>query len=128
MIEIGDIPFHGYIDRIERTSTGDYEVIDFKTGGEHEKKKSIHDNFQMNVYALAIEKLYGKLPKSTSLFYLKTDKIIVNPIDSVQVKEVKSIIEKIVKSILDEEFKATPSLKTCRTCDYHIICDDKKVK
>ena len=29
----------------------------------------------MNIYALGIQKLYGKLPAKASLFYIKHDKI-----------------------------------------------------
>ena len=57
-IDIGGIPFNGSIDRVERTPDGEYEVVDFKTGSVYETKNSIKNNFQMNVYAMAAEKLY----------------------------------------------------------------------
>ncbi|MDF2424645.1 MAG: PD-(D/E)XK nuclease family protein, partial [Nitrosopumilus sp.] len=61
-IKIGDMPFIGFIDRVEVTPEGDYEVVDFKTGYNYENKKSIREDYQMNVYALGVEKVYGKLP------------------------------------------------------------------
>ena len=127
-IDIGGIPFNGSIDRIEKTPSGEYEVIDFKTGSVYETKKSIKDNIQMNIYALATEKLYEKLPKNTSLFYLKKGKTIINNIDASYVQKVKKVIEKQVHSILREEFEATPSYEVCRKCDYQTICDSKKIR
>jgi DNA helicase-2/ATP-dependent DNA helicase PcrA len=126
-LELSGVPFNGFIDRIEKTKDGEFEVIDFKTGTDRENKKSIKDNLQMNIYALAVEKIYGKLPKSTSLFYLKKDKIITNTIDPIHLREMTISMQNMVSSILKEEFKATPSHKTCRGCDYQIICNDKKV-
>ncbi len=127
-IEIGEIPINGSIDRIERTLEGDYEVIDFKTGGVKETKTSIKDDIQMNVYALATEKLYGILPKNTFLFYLKKNKTVMNKVESSHVEKVKKSMESMVNSILREEFNATPSFEVCRNCDYQTICDSKKIR
>ncbi len=69
-IKIEDIPFYGYIDRVEITPKGEYEVVDFKTGYTYENKNSIKLDYQMNIYALGVEKVYGKLPIKASLFYL----------------------------------------------------------
>ncbi|MGC2427250.1 MAG: ATP-dependent DNA helicase [Nitrososphaeraceae archaeon] len=127
-IEIGEIPIKGSIDRIERTLEGDYEVIDFKTGSVKESKASIKDDIQMNVYALATEKLYGVLPKNTFLFYLKKNKIVVNKVESSHVGNIRKSLEDMVNSILREEFEATPSFEACRNCDYQTICDSKKIR
>ena len=127
-IEIGGVPFNGFIDRVEKTSDGEFEVVDFKTGAVYENSKSIKENPQMNIYALGTEKLYGKLPRKTSLFYLKHDKIVPNEIEKEQVEKVKGSIEENVKSILNEEFEATPSYQVCRNCEFWDICDKKETE
>jgi CRISPR/Cas system-associated exonuclease Cas4 (RecB family) len=81
----------------------------------------------MNVYALATEKLYGKLPKNTTLFYLKKDKTIVNKIEPSQLENVKKGIEEQVDLILQEDFHPTPTFQSCRRCDFRTICDSRKV-
>ena len=73
----------------ERLHDGEYQVIDFKTGNAYETKNSIKEDTQMNVYAFAVQDLYGKLPEKTSLFYLKEDKILDNLIKSDNVKRSK---------------------------------------
>lgn len=126
-VEIGGVPFNGFIDRVEKTPDGKFEVIDFKTGGVYENSKSIREDPQMNIYALGVEKVYGESPQKTSLFYLKHDKIVENPIEKQQVENVRQIIDDKVKSILNEEFEATPSYQTCRNCDFWSICDKKEL-
>jgi DNA helicase-2/ATP-dependent DNA helicase PcrA len=125
-IDIGKVPFNGSIDRVESTPDGDYELIDFKTGGVYETKNSIKENFQMSVYALAAKKLYGKLPTKASLFYLKKDKFITNNIELQQLDKVQKVLEEKVNSILAEDFHSTPSFDVCRKCDYLNICDDRR--
>lgn len=121
-IEIGGVKVNGYIDRIEKTPAGEYQVIDFKTGNVYETRNSIKEDIQMNVYALAIEQLYKKLPEKTSLFYLKEDKVLDNEIKSNNVEKVKGKLEGMVKSILDEEFKANPEKGACFSCSFRSIC------
>lgn len=122
-IEIAGVPVTGSIDRVEKTPSGEFEVIDFKTGGIYETKNSIKENTQMNVYALAVDNLYGKLPEKTSLFYLREGKILENPIKTDNLERVKSNLENITKSILNEEFEAKPEKNACYNCGFRSICD-----
>ena len=52
---------HGFIDRIEKTPAGGYVVIDFKSGSRPGDitRKSLPENIQLNLYAMAIRELYG---------------------------------------------------------------------
>jgi DNA helicase-2/ATP-dependent DNA helicase PcrA len=122
-IEIGGIPVTGSIDRVEQTPAGEYQVIDFKTGGVYETKNTIKDDTQMNVYAMAVENLYGKLPDKTSLFYLKEGKMLENEIKTDNLERAKGKLESITKSILNEEFEAKPEKGACRFCNFKSICD-----
>ena len=127
-IEIGGVPFTGFIDRVEKTPNEKFAVVDFKTGGVYENSKSIKEDPQMNIYALGVEKQYGEFPVNASLFYLKHDKIVDNPIEEPQVKSVKEEIGNTVKSILSEDFEATPGYQVCRNCEYWSICDQKETE
>lgn len=127
-VEVGGIPFNGFIDRVEKTPDGKFAVVDFKTGGVYENSNSIKENPQMNIYALGVEKLYDQMPEKTSLFYLKHDKIVENPIAPAQVEKVKQTMATKVESILNEEFEATPSYQVCRNCEFWNICDKKETE
>jgi len=126
------IPFNGVtisgkIDRVEQTPEGEYEVIDFKTGAAYKTKNTIKDSVQMNVYAMGVEKLYGKLPKKASLFYIKHDKIVPHIIEEEALEEFKKTLAKTVDAIFDEKFPANPDGWKCSRCDYAAICDEKDI-
>ena len=122
-IEISGVPVTGSIDRVEITPEGNYEVIDFKTGGVYETKNTIKEDTQMNLYALAVKHLYGKLPEKTSLFYLRENKMLENVIKTDNLEKVKSNLENVTKLILNEEFEAKPQKGACYNCGFRSICD-----
>ena len=122
-IELAGVPVTGSIDRVEQTPDGNYEVIDFKTGRVYETKNTIKEDTQMNLYALAVKHLYGKLPDKTSLFYLLEGKILENVIKTDNLEKVKLNLENVTKSILNEEFEAKPQKGACYNCGFKSICD-----
>ncbi len=124
-IILNDVTISGKIDRVEQTPEGEYEVVDFKTGAAYKTKNTIKKDVQMNIYALGTEKLYGKLPKKTSLFYIKFDKLVTHFIKEEELNEFKIELEKIIESIFNEEFTAKPDFQKCSRCDYASICDEK---
>jgi DNA helicase-2/ATP-dependent DNA helicase PcrA len=77
----------------------------------------------MNVYALAVENLYGKLPEKTSLLYLKEEKMLENVLKTDNLERVKMKLEDVTKSILNEEFEARPERGACYSCAFKSICD-----
>ena len=127
-IKLNDVVISGKIDRVEQTPDGEYEVIDFKTGRVYKTKNTIKDDIQMNTYALGTEKLYGKLPKKASLFYIKHNKIVPHFIEKEHLDEFKKGLEVKIDSIFDEEFDAKPEYQKCNWCDYASICDEKDDK
>jgi DNA helicase-2/ATP-dependent DNA helicase PcrA len=82
----------------------------------------------MNIYALGVQKLFGKLPKKASLFYIKHDKTVSYDVASSQVDKVREEIEEATSAILEERFDATPSFDACRKCPYWDICDSKEIE
>ena len=59
--EKNDISLNGIIDRIVKSSQGEYLVIDYKTSKRELKKHELYQNHQMQGYAFAIHKLF-KIP------------------------------------------------------------------
>lgn len=125
-IEIAGVTFAGSIDRLEERQDGQYEIIDFKTGRAYKNPTSIREDPQVNIYALAVQSLYGRLPARASLYYLKEDKMVPYDVDEPQVEKVKSEVEQATLDILAERFDATPSFDACRNCPYQSICDSKE--
>jgi len=121
---------HGFIDRIEQTPRGGYEVIDFKTGSSKSSgitKKNLPENIQLNLYAMAIRELYGKLPERTTLFYLADNKLVDYAPTEAGVKAFTENLEKMVARILAGEFPAQPGYKQCEWCPYGDLCGEREI-
>lgn len=127
-IEIAGVTFAGSIDRLEQRPDGEYEIVDFKTGKAYKNSKSIREDPQVNIYALAVQSLYGKLPARASLYYLMEDKMVPYDVDMPQVENVKEEVEQATADILAEKFDATPSYITCGNCPYKAICDSSEIE
>jgi DNA helicase-2/ATP-dependent DNA helicase PcrA len=125
-IEIAGRMVKGYIDRVEKTKDGHYCVIDFKTGSKNVTGNTIKENIQMNVYALAVLKKYGKLPAKASLYYIKTNETVDYVPDNEIIDVQRERIEEMIGAVLKEEFGPTPSFNGCRYCDYEGICEAKE--
>ena len=122
-IEICGVKVSGRMDRVEVTPDGEYEIVDFKSGRVYLTKNTIKEDPQMNLYALGVKKIYGKLPQKASLFYIKDDKKVEYNIAIDTVDNVISTLEQITERILKEDFTPTPSKDTCFRCDFKDICD-----
>ena len=123
------ITLNGKIDWIEQDANGEYEIVDFKTGGAVSQEMAEKD-VQLHLYAKLIEmtKEYGKLPTKATLYFLddsttggikRTVKIDKKKVADILDKELKPLIEKILK---EEKFEAKPG-KACYRCGYKPICD-----
>ena len=121
---------HGFIDRIERTPGGGYVVIDFKSGSSKSSgitKKNLPENIQLNLYALAIRELYGKLPERTTLFYLKdNNRIDYQPTED-SVVAFAGNLEQMMAKILAGEFPAQPDFMRCGWCPYGDLCESREM-
>lgn len=122
-LEIEGITVAGRIDRIEQTPSGEFCVVDFKTGNTTKSANAIKEDTQMNLYALAIQQMYKILPEKTSLFYLKKEKMVDNLIKIDGVGAVKAKLTDITKAILSEDFEARPEKNACFNCQFRSICD-----
>lgn len=68
-VEIGGVPFIGYIDRVEGTSDG-VVISDYKSGRAPGRKFSKDRLEQVLLYAAALAELQGALPARARLMYL----------------------------------------------------------
>ncbi len=118
---------HGFIDRIEQTLEGRHVVIDFKSGKKPSDitKKSIPENIQLNLYAMAIRKMYGKLPERASLFYLTDNKLVDYLPTEESIAAFSTNLEDMLQKILAGEFPPQPDFMRCGWCPYGDLCEKK---
>jgi DNA helicase II / ATP-dependent DNA helicase PcrA len=127
-IEIAGKKVIGFIDRIDLTPSGNYEVFDYKTGKSTLHGNTVRSDIQMNLYSLAIEKLYGKLPQSANLLYLQKEKKLSYDAEQDAVAKSKEEMISLIEGILKEMFDPKPDYNTCKFCDYQSICDAKELE
>ncbi len=127
-VRIGNVVFTGRIDRLEVNPKGDFEVVDFKTGSSSIARKDAASDIQLNIYAVAVRNLKGKLPAKATLFYVEKDKTVEYDVTDESVRDAVAAIEGTVRDILRENFEPTPSYKACMLCPYKGICDAKIAK
>ncbi len=115
----------GYIDRIEQQPDGSYVVIDFKTGSKPSAitKAGIREDIQMNIYCIAVQAMFGKLPARASLYYLKDDKTIDYVPDEESIAAFRERAASMIAAVCAEEFPARASYMGCRNCDYKDLCE-----
>lgn len=69
------IRLRGFIDRIDRSVSGELRVVDYKTGRAPSARFQDEALFQMRFYALLLS-LVSRLPARTQLLYLKAGQIL----------------------------------------------------
>jgi DNA helicase-2/ATP-dependent DNA helicase PcrA len=123
-----DRTMKGYIDRIERTPEGNYVVIDFKSGKKpgNITRNSVKEQIQLNLYCLAIQERFGKLPERTSFFFLKDNKVVDYRPDEESIDAFREKLSGMIDAVCAEEFAATPSYSACRFCDFGSLCEEKE--
>eukprot|EP00752_Nemacystus_decipiens_P001611 g1571.t1 len=131
--EAGVMSVAGVVDRLDRCADGTLRVVDYKTGKVPDLKypeatnKRIMDDkfFQLQIYALLVERVLGEVPGEMRLVYLKGAKSVTRKVDprvlpSVE-GELLSIWEDIALSLQRGSFAPRTS-KLCGWCSFQDRC------
>lgn len=113
---------NGKIDRIEQAANDDIVIVDFKTGKDKIGKKKIEQDLQANIYCLAVQDKYDKLPKTVAFYYPRLDETVEYLPKEPWIGAQKERIEGMIASMLSGEFPEKPQWG-CRWCDYTCLCD-----
>ncbi|MCD6318340.1 ATP-dependent helicase [Candidatus Aerophobetes bacterium] len=110
---------------------GDAYIIDFKSSRIENKKradKRTKESLQLCIYALAYQRIFGKLPKKVQLHFLGTG--VVGEAE-LKERDLNKTIQKIQQAsvgIRSRSYKAKPEYMSCRWCAYQKICPYKGEK
>lgn len=119
----------GQIDLLIQYEDGHFELIDFKTD------RMVQDDLlrkyeeylpQLQLYSLAVRKLWGVAPSQVSLFFLDINEEYVETVDEGWLEEAEKRLLQTAQYMgqpKNVSAWATKSGEHCQYCNYHTICD-----
>jgi len=118
------VRIYGEIDRIDRLPSGGIEVIDYKTGNPT-SQKSVHDNLQLTIYALACRDALGLgTPERVTLYYTELGQRMSTARTDEQLDAARRNLVARVEPIRAGDFHANPG-RPCERCDFRTMCPDR---
>ena len=115
---LGSFLVNGFIDRVDEYENR-IEIIDYKTGKWEVAQKSIKDNLQLGIYALAASSVFPGKEIYAELYYLRSGKRKGHTFTEEDLENVKvEIINFGNKIINDNNFLPTPNERVCSFCDH----------
>jgi len=121
---------NGRFDRVDSEDDGDV-IIDFKTSEitrQLDADRRAKESSQLVLYALAYEKISGRLPKRVELHFLERDLVGVAVVKENDISKVLEKIDLVSGGIRRQDFNPTPNYRDCRYCAYNQICPYAELK
>lgn len=105
-------------------------VIDFKSSQietQQEADQRTKESLQLNLYSLAYEKTFGRLPDYKELHFLDTGLIGRSVVSEKHTEKAKEAVTKASAGIRSGNFAAMPARMACLYCAYNQICPSADV-
>ncbi|MFH2011934.1 MAG: ATP-dependent DNA helicase [Pseudomonadota bacterium] len=120
-LKVGKHRIKGRVDRVDITSTGGYELIDYKTGKTWAQREVDRD-LQLSVYSLGATEAWNIKPEKASYYFLIENKRLSISHQDEQLEKAREKILELAEGILAENFEPKPDYQNCRYCDYQTLC------
>jgi DNA helicase-2/ATP-dependent DNA helicase PcrA len=119
---LGPHLLRGRVDRVDRLPSGEYELIDYKTG----RPKSVaqlSDDVQLSLYAVGAREAWQLESSRQAYYYVLDDQKVAVPDDDGERSEwIREVVTEVAGGILSQGFEPTPSFAACSMCDYRLMC------
>ncbi len=109
----------GRVDRVDRLSDGEYELIDYKTG-RPKSAAQLADDVQLSLYAVGAREAWQLESSTQAYYYLLDDQKVSVPVDNDE--WVREVTMEVGEGIMSQGFEPTPSFAACSLCDYRLVC------
>jgi DNA helicase-2/ATP-dependent DNA helicase PcrA len=111
----------GRVDRVDRLPSGEYELIDYKTGRPRSAEQLAGD-VQLSLYGIAAREAWGLEATRGAYHYLLDDEKVAISGDGAGSERIRGVAVEVAEGIRAQEFEPTPSPRACRLCDYRLLC------
>ncbi|GAA0919595.1 RecB family exonuclease [Nonomuraea longicatena] len=118
----------GYVDRLDVAPSGDFRVVDYKTGSAPGPDFEAKALFQMKFYALVLWRLRGRVPRQLQLVYLGGGgEVLRYTPDEADLRaterKVQALWAAIERALETGEWRHRPS-RLCDWCDHRALCPE----
>jgi DNA helicase-2/ATP-dependent DNA helicase PcrA len=117
--KLGPHLLRGRVDRVDRLPTGEYELIDYKTG-RPKTAAQLAGDIQLSLYAVGAREAWQLESSRQAYYYLLDDEKVEVPADGGE--WVQEVVHEVADGILAQGFEPTPSFAACSVCDYRLVC------
>ncbi len=120
-----DLKVGGTIDRVDRISENELEVIDYKTGATIPTQKDVDKDLQLSIYALAVSDMYKIKPENIklSLYYLDNQEKVSTTRTLKDLQEVRDKVYEYKQKIESSDFKCSNSYFCQKGCEFKMFCN-----
>ncbi len=118
---LGPHLLRGRVDRVDRLPSGEYELIDYKTG-RPKSAAQLSEDVQLSLYAVGAREAWSLEASRGAYYYLLDDQKVAIPGDEERADWIRSVAQEVAGGIKAQEFEPTPSIRRARTCDYRLVC------
>jgi DNA helicase-2/ATP-dependent DNA helicase PcrA len=120
--KLGPHLLRGRVDRVDRLPSGEYELIDYKTG-RPKTPQQLLDDVQLSLYAVGAQEAWSLEASRQAYYYVLDDEKVSVPADEGDRGDwIRGVAIEVADRILAQEFEPTPSREACSICDYSLIC------
>jgi DNA helicase-2/ATP-dependent DNA helicase PcrA len=119
--KLGQHLVRGRVDRVDRLPSGEYELIDYKTGRPKSAEQLVSD-VQLSLYAIAAREAWGLEANHGAYYYLLDDQKVAISGDAERADWIRGVALEVAEGIRAQEFEPTPSPRACKLCDYRLVC------
>jgi DNA helicase-2/ATP-dependent DNA helicase PcrA len=120
--KLGPHLLRGRVDRVDRLPSGEYELIDYKTG-RPKTPAQLADDVQLSLYAVGAREAWSLDASSQAYYYLLDDaKVSVPDDERDRAGWIREVAIEVAEGILSQGFEPTPSFASCSVCDYRLVC------
>ena len=117
----------GYVDRLDEAPGGALRVVDYKSGKAPSAGFENRPMFQMRFYAVALWKLYGRVPRLLQLIYLGSGEILRYEPDEADLRaterKIHALWQAIERAARAGDWRPRPS-RLCDWCSFQALCPE----